>query len=270
MASKQVDGLMTADPLQYDALKSLPHLDFYQVMTAETGVFRAKMTEKPYSDPRVRKAMRLAIDCNAVLQVGLRGFGETGEHTHVAPVQPDYGKLSPFPHDVAAAKKLLAEAGYPNGFDTELFTSADPHWLSSQSLAAIEQWKAVGIRATLKVLPGQQYYDIWDKVPFGCTVWYHRPLGVMVLGLGYRSGVPWNESSYSNPEFDKLLADAEGTVDLEKRQTIMTKLEQIMQEDGPITQPIWRSNFTFYDKKVKGFSMHPTSYIFGNRLAIQP
>jgi peptide/nickel transport system substrate-binding protein len=42
-----------------------------------------------------------------------------------------------------------------------------------------------------------------------------------------------------------------------------------MQEDGPIVQPLWRSVFTYYDKKVKGFHMHPTNYIFGEELAIE-
>ena len=50
---------------------------------------------------------------------------------------------------------------------------------------------------------------------------------------------------------------------------MMGRLEKIMQEDGPIVQPLWRSIFVAYDKRVKGFKAHPTSYIFGNELAIQ-
>ena len=49
----------------------------------------------------------------------------------------------------------------------------------------------------------------------------------------------------------------------------MSKLEKIMQEDGPIVQPLWRNVVTFMDKRVKGFEMHPTFYIFGNELAIE-
>jgi len=118
-------------------------------------------------------------------------------------------------------------------------------------------------------MPGAQFWDIWDKVPFGFTIWYHRPLGVMVLGLGYRSGVPWNESEYSNPEFDELLTKAEGTLDVDKRREIMGRLEQIMYEDGPITQPFWKSVVTFYDEKVKGAAAHPTNYIFAEQMAIE-
>ena len=80
---------------------------------------------------------------------------------------------------------------------------------------------------------------------------------MMCLGLGYRTGVPWNESGYSNPKFDEILTQAEGTLDMEKRKALMGELEKIMQEDGPIVQPVFRNVFTFYDKAVQGFENAP-------------
>jgi peptide/nickel transport system substrate-binding protein len=110
---------------------------------------------------------------------------------------------------------------------------------------------------------------VWTKVPFGFTTWTHRPLGIMSLALAYRSGVPWNESKYSNAEFDRLLAMAEGTLDIAARRELMARLEAILQDDGPIVQPLWRAILTFHDKRVQGFRPHPTRYIFGHQLAIQ-
>ena len=66
-------------------------------------------------------------------------------------------------------------------------------------------------------MPASKYWEIWDKTLFGATAWTHRPLGTMVLSLGYRTGVPWNESTYSNPEFDAALDDAEATLDVAER-----------------------------------------------------
>jgi peptide/nickel transport system substrate-binding protein len=91
----------------------------------------------------------------------------------------------------------------------------------------------------------------------------------MSLALAYRSGGSWNESKYSNPEFDRLLTQAEGTLDVAARRETMARLETILQDDGPIVQPVWRSIFTFHDKRVLGFRPHPTLYIFANQLAIQ-
>ena len=90
----------------------------------------------------------------------------------------------------------------------------------------------------------------------------------MALGLAYRSGVPWNESEYANPEFDRLLSEAEGILDTDKRREVMHDIERLMQQDGPIVQPLWRAVATVMDKRVLGFQMHPTRYIFGNELAL--
>jgi peptide/nickel transport system substrate-binding protein len=171
--------------------------------------------------------------------------------------------------DVEAAKALLAEAGYPNGIDTEIAGNADESWEVDAIQTMVEQWKEAGIRVKINIMPGAQFWEVWDKVPFGMTNWTHRPLGIMVLALAYRTGVPWNESNYSNTRFDALLSKAEGIVDVEERREVMAEIEALMQEDGPIIQPVWRSVFTAYDKRVKGFEMHPTSYIFAEQLAIE-
>src|SRR5439155_1625763 len=66
----------------------------------------------------------------------------------------------------------------------------------------------------------------------------------------------------------RLLGMAGGTIDVAARREMMAQLEKILQEDGPIVQPVWRAIFTFMDKRVQGFKVHPTLYIFGHQLAI--
>ncbi|MGH7322957.1 MAG: ABC transporter substrate-binding protein, partial [Candidatus Rokuibacteriota bacterium] len=209
MASRQVDGLYQADIGQLDALQKLAHVQLYQTTTAQTAVARVHPV-KPFDDKRVRQAMRYAIDQNAILQLAHRGLGSPGEHHHVSPIHPEYAKLPPFQRDVAKAKKLLADAGYPNGIDTEIVCRPQPAWELAAVQGMVEQWKDAGIRVKISVIPSIQFWEVWTKVPFGFTGWAHRPLGVMVLGLAYRTGVPWNESKYSNRDFDSLLTQAEG------------------------------------------------------------
>jgi peptide/nickel transport system substrate-binding protein len=269
LGSKQVHGLVLADPLQFSTLNGLPHVDLYQVPTAETGVMRMKVTEKPFDDPRVRRAMRYALDPASIAQNALQGLGSEGEHHHVAEIHPEYAPLPKIERDVAKAQQLLAEAGYTNGIEAEIIVPRDPPWALSMVQIAVEQWRDAGIEIKINVMPGAQYWDVWDKVPFGTTQWYHRPLGIMNLGLAYRTGVPWNESSYANPEFDRLLTEAEGILDPAERSKVVEKIEKIMQEDGPLVQPLFRNNFTFMDKRVKGFTMHPTIYVFGNELGLE-
>jgi len=85
-----------------------------------------------------------------------------------------------------------------------------------------------------------------------------RPLGVQVLALGYTTGAAWNESAYSNPEFDKKLNEALAIADPAKRKEIMKDVEQILQDSGVIVQPFWLSLFNHSTKQVKNNPMHPT------------
>ena len=269
LASKQVDGLYLADVMQVDVLKQFPHLQMYQITTAYTAVARMRPV-KPFDDKRVRQAMRVAVDPGPIVQISQRGFGTNGEHHHVSPVHPEYAKVPVPPRDVARAKQLLNEAGYPNGMDVEIAarSSDSSAWELVAVQAMVEQWKEAGIRVKINVMPSTQYWEVWTKVPFGMTTWAHRPLGVMTYSLAYRTGGAWNESGYSNPEFDRLLTQAEGLLDVDKRRVVMAKLEEILLDDGPIVQPVWRALLTFMDKKVQGFKMHPTGYINCNELAI--
>jgi len=268
LASKQVHGLYEASILSLSTLKALPHLDIYQARTAQTAIVRGKVSMSPWKDPRVMRAFRLATDTPKLLQLAYRGLGDPGEHHHVAPVHPEYAKLPFMKQDIAAAKALLAEAGYAGGIKAKLDVNGSAKWEIDAAQGMKEQWKAAGIDLELNVLPGAQFWEIWDKTPFGQTSWTHRPLGVMVLGLAYRSGAPWNESEFSNPEFDRLLSKAEGILDVDARRKVMAKIETLMQHEGPIVQSLWRAVFTGMDKRVNGFKMHPTSYIFANELAL--
>jgi peptide/nickel transport system substrate-binding protein len=81
---------------------------------------------------------------------------------------------------------------------------------------------------------------------------------VQILSLAYRSGEAWNEAAFSNAEFDTLLAEANSIADADKRRVVMKRIQEIMQEQGVLVQPYWRSLYRHYDPKVKGAEMHPT------------
>jgi peptide/nickel transport system substrate-binding protein len=241
----------------------------HEVVSAQTAVARMKVGVEPFDDPRVRKAMRLALNTRDLLQIAHLDIGAPGEHHHVAPIHPEYAKIGIMEMDVDAAKALLTEAGYPKGFETEITCRQDPAWEPIVAQAMAEMWKNIGVRVQINVVPSSQYWEVWTQVPFGLTAWTHRPLGTMVLALAYRSGVPWNESDYANPTFDALLNEAEGTLDIDARRAIMAQIQAVMLEDGPICLPLWRGMFSFWDKSVNGFQQHPTSYIFGEELHLE-
>jgi peptide/nickel transport system substrate-binding protein len=269
LVSRQVHGLTAAGIAQYQVLRNIPHLQLYEAPTASTAVVRGKVDQKPFDDIRIRKALQLATDPRQILQLAYAGLGHPGEFHHVAPVHPEYAPLPPVRRDVGAARRLLAEAGHPDGIDLTLVARNNPDWFIAIAQGLVEQWKEAGVRVQINVMPPEEYAQNWLKVPFGITDWFHRPLGVQTLSLAYRAGVPWNESGYRNPEFEKLLDQAEATLDVEQRRRIMAQIEKTMQDDAVVIIPFWRSVFTFMDKSVKGFRMHPSQYIFAHELGVE-
>src|SRR5262249_32198535 len=253
LASGQVDGMYEASTLQYAALRKMPNVTIHQVTTAQTAVARMRQDQDPFKDPRVRKAMRLAVDSKKVLQISYLGLGVPGEHYHVAPIHPEYYPLPAMTQNIAEAKKLLAEAGLPNGFDCTIFCKKDPDWEAISVQVMANMWKQIGVNVTINVLPSSQFWDHSTTQTFASTPWSHLPLGTMYLDLAYRTVEPWNESHYANPKLDALLDQADATIDVAKRRLVMKDIETLMQEEGPIVQPVWRAVFTGVNKRVKGF-----------------
>ncbi len=261
IASKQVDVIYNLDLTTLEAAKNIPGIKVVDIPSTQTGVIRMKVTEKPFTDIRVRKAVQLTCDAQRQLDIAHQGLGIVGEHHHVAKIHPEYFALPPFKQNIAEAKKLLAEAGYPDGIEMSCNVgNTDGVWEQDSVAVLKEDAAKAGINIKMNVMPMAQYWDVWTKAPLSLTSWTHRPLAVMVLGLAYRTGVPWNESSYANPEFDAALTAAESTLNVEDRRVKMEKVEKILQDDAVLVQPFFRAVFTAVRENVVGFEMHPTRY----------
>lgn len=269
IASGQVDAVHQAGTESLPILRQIPDIEIYEAVTAQTAIARVQYDVAPFDEPRLRKALKLSVDPAEVVRVALGENGSPAENHAVSPVHPDYAPLPPRPADVTGAKALLAEAGYPGGIDLEITCRADPAWEVAIVQALVEQWRAAGIRVAINIQPTTEYAHLWLTVPFGFTAWAHRPLGVMTYSLAYRSGVAWNESHFANPEFDRLLTEAEGTLDIDARRKIMAQLEAILQEDGPIIQPAWVKIYTAYRNTVEGGRQHPSRFLFADELSLK-
>jgi peptide/nickel transport system substrate-binding protein len=267
LAAGQVDVLYRITIAEIDLVQKLPNVTLLKENAAQTLVLRMQADQKPFDDIRVRKAVVLAADNAKMLQLAYRGQGVVGENHHVAPFQPEYFKLPEVKRDVAAAKKLLADAGHANGIDLELtLGNTQGKWEQDTAQVLQQSLAEAGIRLKLNVLPAAQYWPIWDKVPFGLTYWAHRPLAVMTLDLAYRSGAAWNESHFASKEFDAALDKAMAIVDPKARSKAMETVEKIIQDAAIMVQPYWPANFSAISNKVQGHRAHPAHYFRMDRV----
>jgi peptide/nickel transport system substrate-binding protein len=260
-ASGQVDTIYEFDIASYAMASSIPDSMIYEAQTAQTGTLRMQVTQKPFDDQRVRRAIQLCCDASAYPELVYQGRGTAGEHHHVSPVHPEYFALPPLKRDVEQAKKLLAEAGHPDGLEVSIDCgNTNGPWQQQVCEIFQGQLADAGIKLNINIMPSTQYWEIWNQTPFGITAWTHRPLGTMVLSVGYRTGVPWNETKLASKEFDEALDAAEGLVDVEQRRAAMEKVEKILQDSAVLVQPLWQQKFFIASNKVGGLKAHPTQY----------
>jgi len=227
-----------------------------EAVTAATLAVRFNQGNAPYDNRDVRRALQMAVDNAVVLELGYSGLGTVAENHHVCPIHPEYAELPPLVVDPAGAKALLESAGHA---DTEFeLISIDDAWQAATCDAVAAQIRDAGINIKRTILPGSTFWNDWTKYPFSATEWNMRPLGVQVLQSAYKSGVAWNEAAFSNAEFDAELDKAMAIADADARRESMAKLEKIMQDEGVLIQPYWRSLYRHMTDRVRGADMHPT------------
>jgi peptide/nickel transport system substrate-binding protein len=270
----QVDYLDVGDnvgPDFYTGLKDDPNINVNGVPTAVCRVMRMRVDLDPWTDNRVRMALKLCQNREKILNLAYFGQGLLAGDFHVYPKHPEYCE-KPIPqYDPTKAKQLLTDAGHPDGLDIKL--SVGSGWPDIVSYAQIlkEDAAAAGFRITVDTMPNSQYWDKWTEVDLGVTPWTHRPLGTMVLDLAYTADdtgkpVSWNESRWVDDEFTKLLIQADATLDVEKRRQIMCQLEQIQWERGSIGIAWWQNIWMPSRKNVMDVPGHPTMYMLFNQV----
>lgn len=246
------------------ALRNDDKVKVQSVGSAATRVLRFRVDLEPWTDPRVRNAVKMCQDREKILDQAYFGEGLIGMDTHVSPVHPEFAPMDTPPYDPEGAKALLAEAGHEG---LELAISVGTGWTDIVAYAETlqEDAKAAGINITLDTMPNSAYWDLWTETPVGITTWAHRPLAVMVLPLAYIADsegvpVPWNESRWVDEEFSELLQKAQGTLDVEARRAIMADLQRIQQERGSVGIAYFQNFWAVSNPGFQGIQPHPTQY----------
>lgn len=259
--SEEVDHLDRVDGEFINIMSSLDGWVENSVPSAATLVVRPNQVakvdgKKPYADKRVRLAIQRAVDNKVLLELGISDRGIVAQNHHVAPFHPEYVDIGDTEFDPSQAPALMEEAGMSDHVFE--IVSIDDDWERATADATASMMRDAGLNVERTVLPGSTYWADWDKFPLSGTGWSGRPLGVQILALAYRSGEAWNETGYSNPEFDALLEKALATPDVAARQELTAKLEKILQDDGVIIQPYWRSLYNHSRVGLKGAEHHIT------------
>ncbi len=214
--------------------------------------------KKPFDDVRVRRAFSLAADRDDIIKRALKG--EAMLSGAVSPTLPqwaiDVSKNPWFKRDLAKAKALLAEAGFPNGLDVEMTVPSSYPDVVAVAQVLQQQLVEAGIRTTIKQLEIGQYVDAWRKK--GHTIMAGKNgAGIdpdRSLYFFFHTSGSANVWGYSNKEFDKLVEKAKVTLDAAKRSELYDKAQDILYSDAANLFFASPETYAFINSKVKDFS----------------
>jgi glutathione transport system substrate-binding protein len=259
-------------PVPYEVaevLKTKPELDVVAAPSIVLRYLSMNTQQKPFDNPKVRQAIAYAINKEAVAKVAFSGYAAPAEG--VAPQGVEYAvKLGPWPYDVAKAKQLLAEAGYPNGFETELWSAYNHTTAQKVTQVLQQQLQQIGIRTKITLLeagqrvekveswqdpataPVRLYYVGWSSST-GEADWALRPL---LYGESWPPRL-FNTAYYRNDKVDAAIKGAQlTTVSAEKAKLYKEAQEQIW-ADAPWAPLVTERLLSANSKKLTGVHVIP-------------
>ena len=263
MMSGDTDMMMNCAAAEFARLSTAGGVVPLRVAAGQFLNINMDCTRKPFSDVRVREALALTVDREAMVGFVAQGLGTPGNDS---PMNSAYRFYQPQPErkpDPARAKQLLAEAGYPSGIDLTLVSSDSPGIRAQLAIATREMAKAAGFRITVQTIPHATYLDqVWMKGAFYVGFYNMQAVPDAIFSLLYISTAPWNETRWNNARFDALIAEGRGSADEAKRRAAYAEAQKLMHDEVPSVIP------TFFDvlgarrSYVQGYTLHPRAAVF--------
>lgn len=200
----------------------------------------------PFDNVDVRKALKLAMNRDDIIEKIAFGAATKGNDFHLSPVQPFWPDDIPqHDYDPDQAKSLLKKAGH-DGLSINL-SSAESVFSGAVDMCVLyaEHAKAAGININVVREPNDGYYsDVWLKKPFQAVSWGARPTPDVMFTLAYKSDAAWNESRWQNERFNELLLQAKSELDDSLRGEMYREMCQLMHDDGGTLLPFF-NNFVY-------------------------
>jgi peptide/nickel transport system substrate-binding protein len=203
---------------------------------------------KPFSDVRVRRAITYAIDRPEVLKGAMFGMGRL-LGSNVDPLNPYFVDLAnAMPYDVGRAKRLLAEAGYPNGFETTLKVTPMYNYTVRAGEIITSQLAKAGVKVRLEQIEWTQWLArVWRESVYDMTIIGHAE----AWDIGNYAN-PRYYFRYNSPKFQEVFKKSEETLDDKARRQLYVQMQNMLVEDAPVVFLFMHPRLAVAKKGVEG------------------
>ncbi len=264
LESGSVDILWNLPYESVDKFKNHPNVRADSVATATWDGVILNNERAPFNDIRVRQALAATIDKEAIVELAIFGQGAP-THSPIPPSHPYFNKTLTFAKpDIARAKKLLAEAGHPNGFDVTMQVPQEREQRVRLGVAVRDMARAAGIRINIERVPFASYAaQVAGKAQMYVDGYFARPTIDTALYPFYHSAGSWNRQLwlYKNEKVDELLDVARKTNEEAKRKQIFDEFQKIADETVTSIIPYSAAHVNGVRKEVEGFRSTPMQWL---------
>lgn len=246
-----------------DRVRANKKLNLVSAMGANTSYLTINQAVKPLDDIRIRQAIWYAVDIPAAIKVAYGNYGQIGTGIISPGIDgrhPDLSKYFP-KQDIERAKKLLAEAGYPNGFDISISCNSSDQQRKDFCEVIQAQLAAVNIRVKIDVMDSTQWSSklstgAGQLSAYGYTASTGEAGRVLFRWLPDKS--EWPIFSWTNQEYFDLINKALTTIDVNKRNEMYYKCQELLMENY-VALPIWHKELNAACQlNVQGFRITPS------------
>lgn len=234
-------------------------------------LFALNLDVKPFDDIRVRQAINYAVDKDLIINGVVGGYGSK-LYTNASPVMNywynDLSQNDPYPYNPEEAKRLLAEAGYPNGFETTVKVPANYQTHIDTAQVVADMLSKVGITLNIELIEWGQWLE---------TVYTGGNYETTIIGLAgkldphetfvrYESTYAKNFYHFRNAKYDELIANALSETDTAKRAALYKDAQQFLADEA-VAVYIMDPHFIVASKpNLKGYTPYPAPYFDATKL----
>ena len=258
--SGATDVLLNVEQADYARISESAGVTALRVPSGRFVNVVMRQDQPPFDDVRVRKALAMSVDRQLLVDIVLEGLGRPARDNILSPEFPNYVEPPEIPYDPAAAKALLAEAGYPDGIEITLVASNRPA-IRGQVAIAIKQMAApAGFDIDVESMPHDTYLaNVWKKGNFYMAYWGMQPTEDGAFTLLLTSDAAFEDTAWHNKEFDDLVARGRSTLDPEERSQLYAEAQALIQRDTPYVIAFFQDVLTAHRNNVHGWTVHPLS-----------
>jgi peptide/nickel transport system substrate-binding protein len=258
LLSGQVDVINNVDPKTVALIRKNPKFAVVQAPGGWHAIMPMMIDRAPYDNPDIRRALKYAIDRQAVLKTMFSGYGSLGNDHPIPRSDPFFNPNIPqTQYDPDKARFHFKRAGIADA--KILLQASDAAFNGAVDMAILYQANAAkaGVPIEVKKEPADGFWDnVWLKGSFITSYWGGRPAATQMFGVAYASDAPWNDTHWKVPEFDKLLAEARAELDVTKRREYIFALQEMLHDDGGALIPVFRDWLDAHSARVGGHTPH--------------